>query len=525
MNNQNDRLKGRMLDGLKAAIKRTGLEEVVAYAVLTGSFVIDKGKANDIDLIVVMNREIIDEAHIIQKIKKFSIEHAIIQMENGFIPDWSFPTYFITPRQVDEVMHGRPFARHGDGNIQLKQYSSEAWLADPESDYNVMLYQLISHDLDLFHGSAEQLKSDTKKALLTIFLYTYSVLDYAQQESVAQAVLCQDLFRSAGMQYSITQKLQNIFQGVIEENHLGVFRNGELFFDHVAVAEKIRLLIDSFYPTYQSTHILPWKDMSRDVKKLVRGKKLIENVYDVLFRAKSPETEWAEWHKRTQEQIEAIESGREVPKEISDPEEIRYYQLLHDSVIETLGEREASVASILEVGSGSGALSLLLSETLQCSSVLLDNSQTAIRYAQTINSKSEMVVDDAMQMPFPDNTFDFAHSVGLIEHFHDRDIYRILGETRRVLKGGGYFYLAVPNFLSPDLMSIWRKFGKGTERSISPNELAQYARRAGFRVVGQGRSQYVGSLFSKYRLARAEKFMGVHGLGFLNYVFCQKNDS
>lgn len=263
--------------------------------------------------------------------------------------------------------------------------------------------------------------------------------------------------------------------------------------------------------------------MNNNIRTVIQKEKFIERIYSQIFRAKNHEEEWRDWHRRTKEQILLIEQGKALPKEIAEPEEKRYYKLLHDSIQQLLPPNSASsIDGMLEVGSGSGTLSLLLSQSLGCKSTLIDNSEVAIQYASLVNDQAEMVLGDAMEMPFEDNTFDFVHSVGLIEHFDDVKIDRIIGESRRVLKNGGYFYLAVPNYFSPDLISLWSQYGKGTERYISPNALSQYVHRKGFDVISKGYFQYTSGLFNRLNLLRAEMIVGKAGLGFLNYAFCRK---
>lgn len=523
MNDYNHHItKIRIINGLKEAIERTEINNLVAYGVLTGGFIYHGKKARDIDVLVVLNEHAKDDLDIIEKLKNFSIEHAIIQIKNGFTPDWNFPTYFITEKQIGDVFHGRSFILSNDGNFLLKKYSPREWIKNPESDYNVILFQLISHNFDLFCGISERLEEDTRKALLIIFLYTYQVFNYKQKKAIEKINLCRDLFRSAELNYTITDKLQNFLWNIFELHNFGTFKNSSFLFNHQLIQEFQQFFLSSFHDTYNSKHILKWKDMSKNLKRLVRGEKLIEKMYNFLFHAKSREEEWCNWHSRTKQQIEQIKQGEIKPKEITDQDEIRYYKLLHNSILKMLPCDKNNITNMLEVGSGSGVLSLLLSKTLKCELVLLDNDEVAIQYASLVDRKSKKILGDAKNMPFADNTFDFIHSVGLVEHFDDMTVCRIVGEIRRVLKKGGYFYLAVPNFFSPDLLAIWSKYGKGTERCISISELSQYVKQAHFEIVENGHFRYVGSFFHKYNLTATESFLGKNGLGFLNYVFCRK---
>lgn len=96
----------------------------------------------------------------------------------------------------------------------------------------------------------------------------------------------------------------------------------------------------------------------------------------------------------------------------------------------------------LEVGCGRGSISSYFAENGYKVS-LLDLSPDVIEVAKQIyktnkhDSRAEFVVGDALNMPFPDGTFDVVTSIGLLEHF--ADVKKLLSEQVRILKKGGYF--------------------------------------------------------------------------------------
>lgn len=59
-----------------------------------------------------------------------------------------------------------------------------------------------------------------------------------------------------------------------------------------------------------------------------------------------------------------------------------------------------------------------------------------------ISDRARDVRADGQQLPFADSSLDWVLLVGVLEHVDDPD--RVLAEARRVLKAGGYAYIAVP---------------------------------------------------------------------------------
>jgi ubiquinone/menaquinone biosynthesis C-methylase UbiE len=97
-------------------------------------------------------------------------------------------------------------------------------------------------------------------------------------------------------------------------------------------------------------------------------------------------------------------------------------------------------ASFLEVGSGSGRISLALARR-GAQVTLLDNSQPAIDLSKGIFARHGLqagfVMASAFEMPLPDGSFDVVWNSGVIEHFLFEDQVRMLREMLRVLKPDG----------------------------------------------------------------------------------------
>jgi 2-polyprenyl-3-methyl-5-hydroxy-6-metoxy-1,4-benzoquinol methylase len=73
---------------------------------------------------------------------------------------------------------------------------------------------------------------------------------------------------------------------------------------------------------------------------------------------------------------------------------------------------------------------------------------------------SNLRVASANELPFAAGTFDFVTAVDVIEHLDQVDARSMVGETLRVLRPGGAFFIATPNFLTN---AHWNVFTPGFE--------------------------------------------------------------
>jgi len=250
--------------------------------------------------------------------------------------------------------------------------------------------------------------------------------------------------------------------------------------------------------------------------------KKIETIYNKIFNATSGDAEWEKWHARTKQKIQEINEGTAVPKELSESTEIKYYSMLSEYLVK---ETNGKINRILEVGGGSGALSYYLQERTSAQCTIVDNSDVALEYARLIFDKKNVnfIVANAQRLPLETGSFDFVHSVGLIEHFSDSDINSMVVEMARVLNKGGFLFLAVPNFFSPDMLYLWYKYGKGSERYITSKDLSKIVINNNLVVTDCGHSEFSFSAnINEVIPLSLEKFLGRNGLGFLNYVLCKK---
>ncbi|GFP25042.1 O-antigen chain-terminating methyltransferase [Candidatus Hakubella thermalkaliphila] len=118
---------------------------------------------------------------------------------------------------------------------------------------------------------------------------------------------------------------------------------------------------------------------------------------------------------------------------------------------------------VLEVGCGMGRLSLFLSYLgMEVTSV--DNDEFVIARARRVNQQFKgrvaFVLAEAFNLPFSNHHFDVAFSQGLLEHFSNADIRKLLSEQGRVAET---VILSVPNENYPNR-------DLGDERLLSKQE-------------------------------------------------------
>jgi len=99
---------------------------------------------------------------------------------------------------------------------------------------------------------------------------------------------------------------------------------------------------------------------------------------------------------------------------------------------------------ILEVGSGTGVLAWPLAQA-GALVTSLDNDKEILVMAEDncklLGANIELVFGDGFAIPYPDNAFKLAYSHGLLEHFTDEDIHRLVKEQLRV---AGVVVVGVP---------------------------------------------------------------------------------
>lgn len=124
---------------------------------------------------------------------------------------------------------------------------------------------------------------------------------------------------------------------------------------------------------------------------------------------------------------------------------------------------ESNCQTMLEVGAGTGVMSIFLSQ-LGRQVTTLDNDPKIVRLSELnrekFGGKNQVVLGDAFKLPFPDNSFDLVFHQGLLEHFSDVEIHQLIIEHLRVAP---VVIFSVPNHNYPR-----REFGN--ERLLTKNK-------------------------------------------------------
>jgi SAM-dependent methyltransferase len=120
-------------------------------------------------------------------------------------------------------------------------------------------------------------------------------------------------------------------------------------------------------------------------------------------------------------------------------------------ILQILADRGMRPDLVLDLGSSAGGLSVALSLAgtkvvgVEPSPAGVDAS--VMRAAQRGAATASFMVGVGEKLPFPANTFDAVVSLAVLEHVQDTE--KVVRETFRVLKPGGYAYFEVPNYLFP----------------------------------------------------------------------------
>jgi SAM-dependent methyltransferase len=68
---------------------------------------------------------------------------------------------------------------------------------------------------------------------------------------------------------------------------------------------------------------------------------------------------------------------------------------------------------------------------------------------------ANLAVASAQELPFADETFDFVTAVDVIEHIDPAGANSMIAEAHRVMRKGGVFFIATPNFLDNAFWNIF----------------------------------------------------------------------
>ena len=145
-------------------------------------------------------------------------------------------------------------------------------------------------------------------------------------------------------------------------------------------------------------------------------------------------------------------------------------------------------AAVLEVGAGSCDVIRRLGEKYPSTQfTALDVARDPLESSgKPLPTNVHFVQAGAIDIPFPNATFDFAYCSQVFEHWHPDDAVDHLSEVARILKPGGWFGLDTPNFLTGphDISRAFTDKPTGLHlKEWTYGEILAALREAGFRAV------------------------------------------
>lgn len=155
--------------------------------------------------------------------------------------------------------------------------------------------------------------------------------------------------------------------------------------------------------------------------------------------------------KREEEEQTAREAYEGIYRDVALWQSDSFYDWIYEQLQLEPGLR------YLDVSCGRGEL-VQRAEQQGVSARGLDFSHQALRLGREQLGASELVTGDAMQLPFPAETFDVISNIGSLEHY--TDMPQAVREMQRVLRPGGRAIVLLPNTFSL-MQNIWIALRQG----------------------------------------------------------------
>ncbi len=241
-----------------------GIFGKIDYSIITGGYVQNERKMGDVDIITVLPYIY---PHLEGELVQFVDKHVDAQIRNGFFPDFNFPSDVITRQQIRDAVSGRALEVVG-GRLRLKKYSDEEIATNPEADYRVWLFEMITHDFDLARGSFEMLARDTISAHRTIFLFLCG--EHPQAKFFSLDWLRREMFSIAGLAYEMSEKQCRYMLMMIEEEGFGRMGMGgkiTLNINRIRQESLAMKKVISQRMAHSARHILSWDELRKKIKR------------------------------------------------------------------------------------------------------------------------------------------------------------------------------------------------------------------------------------------------------------------
>ncbi len=176
-----------------------------------------------------------------------------------------------------------------------------------------------------------------------------------------------------------------------------------------------------------------------------------------------------------------------------------WYHLRHHSIfteeLTSLSKRWQK-GKLLNLGCGHGADFIPFKDSFELHGIDFSKGMVdmAVKYTAKYNFQSSILVADITELPYPDESFDWAISVATYHHIdNEPSRLKALKELYRVLKNNGEAFITVWNRYQPrfflsksDVLVPWRKKDNVLYRYyhlFSYYEMERLARNAGFKIL------------------------------------------
>lgn len=203
--------------------------------------------------------------------------------------------------------------------------------------------------------------------------------------------------------------------------------------------------------------------------------KICNKIDEILIDSKTSEdTKWYELYKIDVE-------------EFSKPDDYITYKLRYKSKFIKTIKKYAKNNKVIEMGCGTGLVAGYL-QKCGLDVTALDLSAAVLDYAEYLAKNSKVIapckyeVGNILDLKYPNNSFDVSYSNGVLEHFNDSDIIKILQEQLRISD--------VVIFGVPSTYFNMNEKMLGNERSLTIKEWTNLINKSGGKLIEQTGFQY-----------------------------------
>ncbi|MBU1929912.1 methyltransferase domain-containing protein [Candidatus Micrarchaeota archaeon] len=169
-----------------------------------------------------------------------------------------------------------------------------------------------------------------------------------------------------------------------------------------------------------------------------------------------------------------------------------------------IGKRLNTKSKVLELGGGTGGLSVRFLDYYKCNCTIIDNSCEAKKFFDKsfANKKLQYKRMDAFRLK-EKNKYDLVFSDGLIEHFEGKTQEKLIQVHKNSAKKNGFVILVVPRKskrykVITKTMKALRLWNLGFEKPYSLQDLKILCKENGLKVIKSARGFWeIGVLCSK----------------------------